>query len=148
MSDSSRTQGLQPTRLLRPWDFPGKSTGVGCLCLLQHLTPKPMFFPHSSRLSSSFPHSLKGALRLEVGRGRMQPPHSHLAQNLQGETTHPAGLPSFLSRKGQLSLPHRKLFSGTNSARVLITTNHLPSTHGKGQSRLPPCPSHTKWPFS
>ena len=25
---------LQPTRLLRPWDFPGKSTGVGCHCLL------------------------------------------------------------------------------------------------------------------
>ena len=24
------THGLQPTRLLRPWDFPGKSTGVGC----------------------------------------------------------------------------------------------------------------------
>ena len=24
----------QPTRLLRPWDFPGKSTGVGCHCLL------------------------------------------------------------------------------------------------------------------
>ena len=34
MSDSSRPQGLQPTRLLRPWDFPGKSTGVGCHCLL------------------------------------------------------------------------------------------------------------------
>ena len=26
--------GLQPTRLLRLWDFPGKSTGVGCHCLL------------------------------------------------------------------------------------------------------------------
>ena len=25
----------QPTRLLRPWDFPGKSAGVGCHCLLQ-----------------------------------------------------------------------------------------------------------------
>ena len=25
---------MQPTRLLRPWDFPGKSTGVGCHCLL------------------------------------------------------------------------------------------------------------------
>ena len=24
----------QPTRLLRPWDSPGKSTGVGCHCLL------------------------------------------------------------------------------------------------------------------
>ena len=26
MSDSSRPHGLQPTRLLHPWDFPGKST--------------------------------------------------------------------------------------------------------------------------
>ena len=26
--------GLQPTWLLNPWDFPGKSTGVGCHCLL------------------------------------------------------------------------------------------------------------------
>ena len=34
-ADSSRPHGLQPTRLLRPWDFPGKSTGVGCHCLLR-----------------------------------------------------------------------------------------------------------------
>ena len=26
-----------PTKLLRPWDFPGKSTGVGCHCLLRDL---------------------------------------------------------------------------------------------------------------
>ena len=36
VSDSSRPHGLQPTRLLRPWDFPGESTGVGCHCLLHH----------------------------------------------------------------------------------------------------------------
>ena len=30
MSNSSQPHGLQPTRLLCPWDFPGKSTGVGC----------------------------------------------------------------------------------------------------------------------
>ena len=30
MSDSQQPHGLQPTRLLRPWDFLGKSTGVGC----------------------------------------------------------------------------------------------------------------------
>ena len=30
VSDSSRLHGLQPTRLLCPRDFPGKSTGVGC----------------------------------------------------------------------------------------------------------------------
>ena len=35
MSDSSWPHGLQPTRLFRPWDFPGKSTGVGCHCLLR-----------------------------------------------------------------------------------------------------------------
>ena len=35
VSDSSQPHGLQPTRLLHPWDFPGKSTGVGCHCLLQ-----------------------------------------------------------------------------------------------------------------
>ena len=30
-----RPRGLQPTRLLGPWDSPGKSTGVGCHLLLQ-----------------------------------------------------------------------------------------------------------------
>ena len=35
VSDSSRPHGLQPTGLLRPWDFLGKSTGVGCHCLLR-----------------------------------------------------------------------------------------------------------------
>ena len=34
VSDFQRPHGLQPTRLLRPWDFPGKSTGVGYHCLL------------------------------------------------------------------------------------------------------------------
>ena len=34
MSDSVRPHRRQPTRLLRPWNFPGKNTGVGCQCLL------------------------------------------------------------------------------------------------------------------
>ena len=34
------THGLQPTRVLRPWDFPGKSTGVGCHFLLQCMKVK------------------------------------------------------------------------------------------------------------
>ena len=38
MSDSYRPHGLQPTRLLHPWDFPGKSTGVGCHCLLWYIS--------------------------------------------------------------------------------------------------------------
>ena len=35
VSNCSRPHGLQPTRLPRPCDFPGTSTGVGCHCLLQ-----------------------------------------------------------------------------------------------------------------
>ena len=34
MSNSVQLHRRQPTRLLHPWDFPGKSTGVGCHCLL------------------------------------------------------------------------------------------------------------------
>ena len=37
VSDPQRPHELQPTRLLRPLDFPGKSTGVGCHCLLHPL---------------------------------------------------------------------------------------------------------------
>ena len=35
MSDSVRPHRRQPTRLHRPWDSPGKNTGVGCHFLLQ-----------------------------------------------------------------------------------------------------------------
>ena len=35
MSNSLRPHGLQLTRLLHPWDFPGKSTGVRCHRLLR-----------------------------------------------------------------------------------------------------------------
>ena len=39
VSDSSRPHRLQPTRLLRPWNFPGKGTGVSCHFLLQGIFP-------------------------------------------------------------------------------------------------------------
>ena len=35
VSDPQRSHGLQPTRLLHPWGFPGNSTWVGCHCLLR-----------------------------------------------------------------------------------------------------------------
>ena len=35
VSDSLQPHGLQPARLLCPWDFPNKNTGVGCSFLLQ-----------------------------------------------------------------------------------------------------------------
>ena len=45
-SDSLRPHGLQPTRLLCPWDSPGKNTGVGCHALLQGILPTQGSNPH------------------------------------------------------------------------------------------------------
>ena len=40
MSNSVQPHRWQPTRLRRPWDSPGKNTGVGCHFLLQCLKVK------------------------------------------------------------------------------------------------------------
>ena len=40
VSDSVRPHRRQPTRLPRPWDSPGKNTGVGCHFLLQCMKAK------------------------------------------------------------------------------------------------------------
>ena len=40
VSDSVPPHGLQPTRLLCPWDSPGKNTGVDCHFLLQCMKVK------------------------------------------------------------------------------------------------------------
>ena len=40
MADSVRPHRWPPTRLPRPWDSPGKNTGVGCHFLLQCMKVK------------------------------------------------------------------------------------------------------------
>ena len=51
VTDSLRPHGLEPTRLLPPWDFPGKSTGVGC-----HF-PSPGHLPDPGIEPRGLPHS-------------------------------------------------------------------------------------------
>ena len=43
--------GLQPTRLLHPWDSPGKTTGEGCHLLLQGIFPTQGLNPRLPCLS-------------------------------------------------------------------------------------------------
>ena len=45
VSDSLRPHGLQPTRLLCPWDFPDYSTGVDCHFLLQQIFLTQGWYP-------------------------------------------------------------------------------------------------------
>ena len=57
VSNCSRPQGLQPTRLLRPCDYPNKSTRVGCHCLFWHAS-KVMFKILQARLQQYMNHEL------------------------------------------------------------------------------------------
>ena len=50
MSDSVQPHRRQPTRLPRPWDSPGKNTGVGCHFLLQCMKVKS-----ESEVAQSYP---------------------------------------------------------------------------------------------
>ena len=50
VSDPVCPHRRQPTRLPRPWDFPGKNTGVGCHFLLQCIKVK-----NESELAQSCP---------------------------------------------------------------------------------------------
>ena len=75
MSDSVRPHRRQPTRLPRPWDSPGKNTGVGCHCLLQCMKMKSesevaqscptLCNPMDCSLPGSFVHGIFQARVLE-----------------------------------------------------------------------------------
>ena len=55
--DSLALHGLQPARLLCPWDFPGKNIGMGCHFLLQGIFPTQRHLLH-------LPHWQTGSLPL------------------------------------------------------------------------------------
>ena len=77
MSNSVRPHRRQPTRLLCPWDSPGKNTGVGCHFLLQHMKVKSesevaqscltLRNPMDSSLPGSSVHGIFQARVLEWG---------------------------------------------------------------------------------
>ena len=50
VSDSVRPHRRQPTKVPRPWDSPGKNTGVGCHFLLQCMKVKS-----ESEVAQSYP---------------------------------------------------------------------------------------------
>ena len=77
MSDSARPHSRQPTRLPRPWDSPGKNTGVGCHFLLLGMKVKSesevaqsrptLSDPMDCSLPGSYAHGIFQAKVLEWG---------------------------------------------------------------------------------
>ena len=73
MSDSVQPHRRQPTRFPRPWDSPGKNTGVGCHFLLQCMKVKsesevPQLCP---TLSDPMDYSLPGSSIHEIFQARV-----------------------------------------------------------------------------
>ena len=72
MSDSVRPHGLQPTRLPRPWDSPGKNTGVGCHFLLQCVKAESESDVAQSCLTLSDPWTAAHQAPLSMGPSRQE----------------------------------------------------------------------------
>ena len=65
--DPQRPHGLQPSRLLCPWDFPGKSTGVGCHCLLEATVKRlPSMNQEALPNTESLHHELRSSISRTV----------------------------------------------------------------------------------
>ena len=65
-----KPHGLLPIRLLGPWDFPGRNTGVGCHSLLQGIFPTPGLLHYRWILyllsHQGHPVLLEGAFKISV----------------------------------------------------------------------------------
>ena len=69
VSSSLLPHGLWPARLFRPWDSPGKNTGVGCHALLQGIFPTQGSNPRFLHCRQSlYPLSHLGSAPLPPGK--------------------------------------------------------------------------------
>ena len=109
MSASVRPYGQQPIRLPRPWDSPGKNTGVGCHFLLHRMKVKSESEVAQSCLTLSDPmdcslpgSSVRGIFQarvLEWGAIAFSVPVHHQLPKLAKTHVHQVGddiLPSHL----------------------------------------------------
>ena len=111
MSNSVRPHRRQPTRLPRPWDSPGKNTGVGCHFLLQCIKVKMKslsrvrLFTTPGTAAYQAPPSM-GFSRQEYWSGVPLPSPGYLPRRLKSEAL---GLGAGLKVK-VTSLRHVRLF--------------------------------------
>ena len=124
MSNSSRPHGLKPTMLLRPWDFPGKSTGVGCHCLLHKIKSKERV--KKSRLESAI------GLAMSPPTWTSFPPPSHPTLSLYVVTE-----PWFEFSESYSKLPMASYFTYGNIWCIFPSCYSLRTSH----PLLPPHPS-------
>ena len=93
VSNSQWPHGRHPTRLLHPWDFPGKSTGVGCHFLLHVIVYK--LLKNSPAMRETWVWSLRWEDPLEKGMAT----HSSIPVQRIPMEEEPGGLQSIRSQR-------------------------------------------------
>ena len=125
MSHSVRPHRQQPTRLLGPWDSPGKNTGVGCRLLLPCMKVKS-----ESEVAQSCP-----TLWDPMG---CSPPHSSIHGISQARVLEWIAI-SF--SRGSLQPSDRtRVFFIVQFSRSVVSNSSRPH---ESQHTRPPCPSPT-----
>ena len=128
MSDSVQPHRRQPTRLPRPWDSPGKNTGVGCHFLLQCMRGLLLLTPFlNRRLLRPSPRNLLST----VWDHQPPLPWAPFLRILDVPTTAPGpSAPRFLAQDSETSLlrnPFLVFVSFTGLARLHTTLPPKPS---------------------
>ena len=125
MSDSVWPHRRQPTRLPRPWDSPGKNTGVGCHFLLQYMKVKSESEVAQSYLTLSDPMdcSLPGSSVHRIFQARVLECSARSAVSTKsfqvGEKEQPALLQLFPSHSLETLTPGLRLWSVPSPFSIL-----------------------------
>ena len=153
MSDSVRPHRRQPTRLPRPWDSPGKNTGVSCHFLLQCMKVKEESEKVGSKLSIQ---EIKIMASSHITSWQMKWSESH---SVISNSPWPHGLYSPWNPPGQntgvgsLSLPQGSFTTqGSNPAlphcrRILYQLSHKESLSRHMTNRWGKSGSHDRCYF-
>ena len=111
VSDSQQPHGLQPTRLLRPWDSPGKSTGV--------LQPLKSSLTLAAGVNLEFPqmtaYLIQRIIRNPLWSGPMSPSQRHHLYSLFSYSLTPPQSPWWLC----VSAVYQESFSLETSVLIL-----------------------------
>ena len=161
MSDSVRPHRRQPTRLPRPWDSPGKNTGVGCHFLLQCRKVKSgsevaqscptLSDPLDCSLPGSSVHGIFKARVLEWGAidfseklarsSQLQkavfstpPVHPFIHQSMKHPTIHPSSIHHSSNKASIHPSIHSKFHSHRHSFnQYFLSTGHKKDDEHEGK---------------